>query len=280
MKSRYPRYLSHSLLGGVLVISLAGCVTNPSRQPADGVSAGNASAWGALVPAAQLEQQAAQQYAALKKDVAKKDKLLPANHAQVKRLRRISKKIIPQVTRWNQSAANWQWEVNLIDAPEVNAFCMPGGKIAFFTGILEKLNLTDDEVAMVMGHEIAHALREHARKQAGQGTAMNIGMAITSQVLELGQTTQQLMGTGAKLTMLKFSRDDENDADLVGMDIAARAGYDPRASITLWQKMMKAGGGAPPEWLSTHPSGSKRISKLQKHLPEAMPLYEKAKKSR
>lgn len=96
MKSRYPRYLSHSLLGGVLVISLAGCVTNPSRQPADGVSAGNASAWGALVPAAQLEQQAAQQYAALKKDVAKKDKLLPANHAQVKRLRRISKKLSPR----------------------------------------------------------------------------------------------------------------------------------------------------------------------------------------
>lgn len=270
--------LKQSAAGAVLVLSLSGCLTNPSQQPQDGVSAGGTSVLGKLVPAEQLEQQAAKQYTELKQKVAKDGKLLPSRHAQVKRVRRIARQIIPEAVHWNPRATDWNWEVNVIDAPQINAFCMPGGKIAVFSGIIEKLKLTDDELAMVIGHEIAHALREHARKQAGQGTAVNLGMSVASQIFELGQISQQVMGAGAQLGMLKFSRDDENDADLVGMDIAARAGYNPRASISLWQKMMKAGGGAPPEWLSTHPSGDNRIAKLKKHLPEALPLYRKAKK--
>lgn len=275
------RRVFNPVMCGVMMLSLTACATNSSQQrPKDGVSVDKASAWGGLVPAEELEQQATQQYAQLKSEVSKKGKLLPNNNAQVKRLRKIAQDIIPEATRWNNSAAKWNWEVNVIDAPELNAFCMPGGKIAFYTGILNQLKLTDDEVAIVMGHEIAHALREHARKQAGQGTAVNLGVALTSQLLGLGAGTQQLLGTGAQLTMLKFSRDDETDADLVGLDVAARAGYDPRAGVTLWQKMLKASNGAPPQWLSTHPAGQDRIAKMQKHLPEVMPLYEAAKKKR
>jgi predicted Zn-dependent protease len=154
---------------------------------------------------------------------------------------------------------------------------MPGGKIAFYTGILEQLKLTDDEVAMVMGHEIAHALREHARERMGKGAATNIGAGLVSQLFGLGQVGQTLTNYGAQLLTLQFSREDESESDLVGMELAARAGYDPRAGVTLWQKMGAASKGAPPQWLSTHPSGTTRIAEIEANLPKVMPLYEKAK---
>jgi predicted Zn-dependent protease len=153
---------------------------------------------------------------------------------------------------------------------------MPGGKIAFFSGILNKLQLSDDEVAMVMGHEIAHALREHARERMAKSTLSNYGGQIIGGLL-LGQTGQQLGAQAGGLLTLKFSRDDESEADLVGMEIAARAGYDPRSGVTLWQKMGAASKGAPPQWLSTHPSGPTRIKAIEANLKDVMPLYEKAK---
>ncbi|HJV87301.1 MAG TPA: M48 family metallopeptidase [Noviherbaspirillum sp.] len=242
-----------------------------------GVKVGKPSALRKLVPEDQVEASALQQYTEVKQQANRKGALVPASDPQVARLRAIARNIIPHTTRWNERATQWQWEVNLIASSEVNAFCMPGGKIAFYTGLLDTLKLTDDEVAIVMGHEIAHALREHGRERMAKGTLLNLGTALGSALLGLKDTGQMLAGQGAKLVMLKFSRSDETEADLVGLDIAARAGYDPRAGIALWQKMGMVSKNAPPQWLSTHPAGGSRIADMQQHLPEVMPLYANAK---
>ena len=242
----------------------------------DGVKVGKASVFRNLVPAEALEKQASQQYLQLKQEMASKKALAPEDYPELVRLRTIASRIIPFATRFNPRAKDWKWEVNLIGSNQINAFCMPGGKIAFYTGILRTLKLTDDEVAMVMGHEIAHALREHAREQAGKNAATRVGANVVSAVT--GGKYDALLGPGLSLVSLKFSRSDETDADLVGLDLAARAGYDPRAGVTLWEKMSAANKGAPPQWLSTHPSGPSRIKEIRAHLKEAMPLYEKAEK--
>jgi predicted Zn-dependent protease len=241
-----------------------------------------ASVFAGLVPAAEVEQSARKQYGDMMREAASKNALGPDNHPEVMRLRRIAKDIIPHSFEWNPRAKEWKWEVNLVGSNQINAFCMPGGKIAFYSGILTQLKLTDDEVAMVMGHEIAHALREHARERMGKATATNgvavIGSTVASVFFGVSpQITDLVANQGAKLLNLKFSRDDETEADLVGMEIAARAGYDPRAGVTLWQKMSAANKGAPPQWLSTHPSGNRRIEEIQANLPKVMPLYERAK---
>jgi predicted Zn-dependent protease len=243
----------------------------------DGIKLDKPSIWSRLAPAQQIEAQAQQQYLGLKSQAQQQGALVADNDPQVLRLRRIAKLLIPFAQRWNDKAQQWQWEVNLIDSPQMNAFCMPGGKIAFYTGILKTLKLNDDEVAMVMGHEIAHALREHGRERVAKNMALRLGAAVTSSVLGLGHTGQTLVGQGAQLAMLKFSRGDESEADLVGLDIAARAGFDPRAGIALWQKMSLVNKKAPPQWLSTHPAGENRIAEIRKHLPEVMPLFVKAK---
>jgi Zn-dependent protease with chaperone function len=195
----------------------------------------------------------------------------------VRRLRAIANKISPFANVWNERAKGWKWEVNLIEANQINAFCMPGGKIAFYSGILNQLKLTDDEVAMIMGHEIAHALREHARERMGKNAATGLGANLLSQVLGFGDIGQTVTQYGAQLLTLRFGREDESEADLVGMELAARAGFNPRAGVSLWQKMAAANKGAPLEWLSTHPSGNSRIAQIEANLPKVMPLYERAK---
>ena len=248
----------------------------------EGVEVGKESAFANLVPAAEVEQSARQQYAQMLKEAASKNALGPDDHPQVQRLRRISKELIPFALQWNPRAKDWAWEVNLIGSNQINAFCMPGGKIAFYTGILNQLKLTDDEVAMVMGHEIAHALREHARERMGKSVATDglarIGSTIAAAAFGINPNlTDFVARQGANLLSLKFSRDDETEADLVGMELAARAGYNPEAGVSLWQKMSEANKGAPPQWLSTHPSGNSRIQEIQANLPKVMPLYERAK---
>lgn len=243
---------------------------------ADGVDVGKPSAMRNLVPAKQVETQAAQQYGQLLKQAAKKNALAPDDHPQVRRLRAIAQKLIPFATRFNSRAKDWHWEINLIGSDNINAFCMPGGKIAFFTGILDKLKLTDDEVAMVMGHEIAHALREHARERMAKSVATDIGAAVLGELIGGGKYTGAFR-MGGNLLGLKFSRGDESEADLVGLDLAARAGHDPRAGITLWEKMSAANQAKPLEFLSTHPSGETRIDDIKDHLKEVMPLYEAAR---
>ena len=230
-----------------------------------------------LVPANDLELAAAQQYGQLLEQARAKRALAPESHPQLQRLRGIAARIIPETQRWNDRARSWRWEVNLIGSQSINAFCMPGGKIAFFTGILDKLQLSDDETAMVMGHEMAHALREHAReriaKTQGTGALLSLGAALFG----LGQLGDVAANIGTQLLTLKFSRDDEIEADLVGLELGARAGFDPSASVVLWEKMAKAsGGGGGPGFLSTHPTGPDRISRLRENVPRVQALYQQA----
>ena len=231
-----------------------------------------------LVPAEELETAASAQYAQMMAEARSKGNLAPAGNPQLQRLQRIATKLVPQTAQWNDRSKDWRWEVNLIGSKQINAFCMPGGKIAFYTGIMDQLKLTDDEAAMIMGHEMAHALREHARariaKSQGTGTLLSIG----AQLLGLGQLGDVAANLGTQLLTLRFSREDESDADLVGLELAARGGYNPQASVSLWEKMGQAGGGANgPSFLSTHPSGPQRIQVLQSNVPKVRGLYERAR---
>ena len=261
------------------VVLLAGCLTLPAHaaaEPREGVDVGRPSALRKLVPAEGIERQAAREFSQLKRQAAAHDALVPATHPQSRRLRQIAGRLIPHAGRFNERARQWQWEVILIDAKQVNAFCMPGGKIAVFAGLLLGLDLSDDEAAMVLGHEIAHALREHARERIAKSQLTQLGASLLGEFVGGGKYAG-LFSAGGHLMTLKFSRDDETEADSVGLELAARAGYDPRAGITLWRKMMAASRGAPPQWLSTHPSGKNRIQEIERQLPAVMPLYEKAK---
>ena len=242
------------------------------------VSVGNSSRLRTLVPAEDLEVAAAQQYAKLLADARAQGALANPGNSQLQRLRTISNRLIPQTAQWNDRARGWKWEVNLLSSKELNAFCMPGGKIAFYTGILDQLRLTDDETAMIMGHEMAHALREHARARIAKSQGTSSLLALGSQLLGLGQLGDVAASVGTQLLTLRFSRDDETDADLVGLELAARGGYNPQASVSLWEKMAQAGGGAGgPSFLSTHPSGPQRIQELQSNVPKVLGLYQRAR---
>ncbi len=243
------------------------------------VNVGDASRLRTLVPAGELETAAGQQYSQMMQQARSQRALAPDNHPQLQQLRAIGNRLIPFTTKWNDRAKDWKWEINLIGSKQINAFCMPGGKIAFYTGILDQLKLSEDESAMIMGHEMAHALREHARariaKTQGTGALLSIG----AQLLGLGQLGDVAANIGTQLITLKFSRSDETEADLVGLELAARAGYNPDASVTLWQKMGQASGGAGgPGFLSTHPSGPERIRELQANVPKVRGLYQGARK--
>ena len=248
----------------------------PANTGADGILLDKPSKLRNLVPAEQLERSAAQQFAQMKRSAEEKNALASNDHPQLIKLKEIAKRLLPYTARWNSKASSWNWEVQLFGSNAINAFCMPGGKIGFYTGIIDKLKLTDDEIAMVMGHEMAHALREHSRERLAKNQLTGIGAGVLSAVLGLGDVGRTVMDYGAQLTMLKFSRDDETEADLVGLDIAARAGFDPRAGITLWRKMGAASKNAPPQWLSTHPSGNNRIGEMSRHLDQVLPLYARA----
>jgi predicted Zn-dependent protease len=231
-------------------------------------------------PEQAVDQQSAQQYTGMMTQARQKGVLVPASDPQVKRLRAIAERIIPHTARWNSAAQQWKWQVNLLKSDQVNAFCMPGGRIAFFTGIIDKLKLTDDEIAAVMGHEIAHALREHGRDRQSKATATGLFASLGGALLSAwsGYDVRGLANTAGQVVVLKFSRDEEREADLVGLDIAARAGYDPRAGIALWNKMASLNQrGAPIELLSTHPGGEHRIQQIQDHLNVLLPLYARSK---
>ncbi len=262
---------------------ISGCATSPSNQltgPGDGIVVGQASSVRHIVPAKDLENAAKKEYEKIKQRAKEKKELADNNNPTLKKLIRISKKLEPHTIAWNPDSSLWDWEVILIKSDSLNAFCFPGGKIAFFSGIIEKLELTDDEIAMIMGHEMAHALREHARSRIAKAQLTDLGVDLLSAVIGLNKSERRLMGFGRQLVSLKFSRIDETDADLVGLDIAARGGFNPKAGISLWKKMQNANKSSPPEWLSTHPSGSNRIREISDSLPKVLPLYNKSIESK
>jgi predicted Zn-dependent protease len=229
-----------------------------------------------VVPESVVNRTAEQRYLQMKQQAASRN-LLNRDAPQVQRVQAIAQKLIPQGRRFNPESGNWAWEVNVIDSPSINAFCMPSGKIMVFRGLIEKLQLTDDELAAVIGHEIAHALLQHGRARMSEAVLKNVGINLAAMYFGLGDLGAAALAQAAQLAItLPYSRGHETDADLVGIELAARGGYDPRAAITLWQKMAAASRGQPPQFLSTHPGHADRIRGIEANLPKVMPLYEKA----
>ena len=258
------------------LMALAGCQTVQTTESGV-VGIDRKQTFSALVPADAFNSDAANEYRKVLQDMERKGQL-NRDPAQVERVRRIANRLIPNTRAFRADAPGWAWEVNLVGSDEVNAWCMPGGKIAVYTGLLARLNPTDDELAAVMGHEISHALREHSREQAShqaaQGLLINIvgATGYGGLVQDLGPAVLNVMFN------LPHSRTDETEADRMGVELAARAGYNPHAAVSLWQKMGKLGGGKPPEWLSTHPSDERRTRDLQNYSERVMSLYESARK--
>ncbi|HEX7249622.1 MAG TPA: M48 family metallopeptidase [Burkholderiales bacterium] len=232
------------------------------------------------------EQQAiassATAYTQMMGQLDKKKQIEPIDAARTRKVRDITNRLIAQAVRLRPDSKDWKWDVKVIDDPKtVNAFCMAGGKMAMYTGLLEQVKPTDDEIAQVMGHEIGHALAEHTREQ--MSIALTSQIALSAAAIALGGREGADLGlTGASLAavyaiQLPNSREAESEADRIGIEIAARAGYDPHAAVTLWEKMGKLGGKAPPQFLSTHPSPENRREALQKLGPQMEPYYQQAR---
>jgi predicted Zn-dependent protease len=268
-------YSARFILGAIILFAIA-CATNPltGRKQLS------------LVDAGTVNQLSADQY----KEVRQTSKILyPANNADAAMVTRVGTRIAEAITKYytekglNKHLADFKWEYMLIDEPIVNAWCMPGGKIAVYTGLLP-VTQTEDALAVVMGHEVAHAIAEHGRERMSQGLAQQLGgVALSVALLNKPAETQSLFmsayGLGSQAgVMLPFSRSNELEADKLGLIYSSLAGYDPRAAIPLWQRMAQGGGGQkPPEWLSTHPAEESRIKQLEKLMPEALTLYNASK---
>ena len=260
------------LLAGALASALwaAGCSTVQTTQPgAVGITRTQSMA----VSREQIDQASVEAYNKLLQEARAKN-ALNQDAALLARVQGIARRLITQTAVFRPDAPGWRWEVNVFHSDQVNAFCMAGGKIGIYTGLVTKLQITDAELAAVMGHEMAHALREHVREQvslqyAAQLPALLIAMVTGSQALA------QLGDMVSDVTLgLPRSRQAELEADEMGVELAARAGYDPRAAITLWQKMSRVGGARPPEFLSTHPSAASREAELTRAAQVVFPLYQ------
>jgi predicted Zn-dependent protease len=278
MKLIIKRVILKQLLLVMSVLTLVACETTQTTQ---GGAVGVDRQQRFAISAEAIEQAASQQYAELMAKERQKG-TLNRNPSQVNRVRAIASRLIAQTPAFRPDARKWDWEVNVLTAPEVNAWAMPGGKVAVNTGLIEKLNLSDDELAAVIGHEIAHALREHSRERASEQALAGAGISIASAVLGVGDVGQKgLEYAYMGLLGLPNSRRHETEADRIGVELAARAGYDPRAAVTLWQKMGEASGGQPTfKFLSTHPSREDRLSDLTAYAQRVMPLYQQAKARR
>ncbi len=239
-----------------------------------------------FISSKQLEGIAAKSYVSTLQEAEKKSQLNP-DPQQTERVRAIAQRLIAQTPVFRPDALNWKWEVNVQQSKEINAYCMPGGKIMVYTGLIDQLKVSDDELAAVMGHEMSHALREHGREQQSEQLMTQVGLLGLAAALATNKNTQNNAGAlmeGATLGSAVFftlphSRVDEQEADEIGLELAARAGYNPEAAISLWEKMAKSGGKKPPEYLSTHPTDAKRIADMRRLLPVVTPLYEAAKKT-
>ena len=267
------KLMMSSLAASVITVGATGCSTTTDTG-AIGVDRNQL-----LVVSDQQVQQLSNQAFQQEIAAARAKGLLDTNPAQLARLKKISQRLIAQTGAYRSDARQWAWEVHVIKNNELNAHVLPGGKIVFYSGIIDRLNLTDAEIAAIMGHEMAHALREHTRERLSREVATQTGIGIAASVLGLSQGQAQLAGLAGDLGISRpNSRTQETEADLMGLELMARAGYDPNAAVSLWRKMQSAGGrGEPPQFLSTHPVSSTRIATIQSLLPRVMPLYQQSR---
>ena len=270
MKSRY-QIVAAALCGALT----AGCQTvETTKAGAVGVDREQRM----LVSSEEVQAASNKQYEQMMAQ-AKQKGVLDRDAAQVQRVQAITKRLVAQVGAFRPDAGKWPWEIHVISLDEVNAWAMPGGKMAIYTGLIDKLKASDAEIAAVMGHEIAHSLREHARERISRQMGTQMAVGIAGALFGIGELGQGLGNMVADVTLnLPNSRTHEVEADRMGVELAARAGYDPRAAISLWEKMSKNSGGQPPKWLSTHPSHQDRIRDLQAYSAKVLPLYQTAAK--
>lgn len=247
----------------LLTIAVAGCATNVAgRRQLMLVSEQTAIA------------QSKQAYVQTMGQLGSQGKLV-SDRTVVDRINTITGKLIAQAIQYRPETRDWEWSVRVIDEPKtVNAWCMAGGRMAIYTGLLNQVDPTDDELAQVMGHEISHALLNHtaermSRAMVVQAGAIGAGIAADSAAVMGGA-----MALGQLGLLLPNSRSSEAEADRIGMEIAAKAGYDPRSAATLWQKMEKVGGAGPPQFLSSHPSPANRQATLAALAPQMMAFYQ------
>ncbi|WP_263772403.1 M48 family metallopeptidase [Propionivibrio soli] len=273
--------MKNGALALIVTLFLTGCATTTTTT---GGAVGVDRQQTMLVSAAEVNRAAEKAYTQTIGEARAKG-LLDRNPAQVQRVRTIAGRLIPTTGVFRPDAPSWRWETHVITSKELNAWCMPGGKIAVYTALMEQLGLSDDELAAVMGHEIAHALREHGREKAGQAAGMDVAAAIGGVLIgsyygvdpSLGQN---VLGTVGDLAFMRpNSRAMEQEADRVGIELVARAGYNPHASISLWEKMARASGNGVPQWLSTHPSHESRIADLRVYADRVDPLYKAAQRN-
>lgn len=263
------------LIALLTALVLAGCETTATTKPG---AVGIERQQTMIVSAEEVDQAAAAQYAKMMAEYRQKG-ALNRNAQQVQRVRAIVSRLIPQTAVFRADAPKWPWEINVIESPQLNAWAMPGGRMAIYSGLIEKLQLTDDEIAAIMGHEMAHSLREHARERISREAATGIGVGVVGAALGLGQVGQQLAGMVAQVTFtLPHSRAHETEADRLGVELAARGGYDPFAAVSLWEKMIKGSGGGQPQFLSTHPAPEGRLADLRAYAERVMPLYQASAK--
>ncbi|HEV8443415.1 MAG TPA: M48 family metallopeptidase [Steroidobacteraceae bacterium] len=276
---RTPRHLTNTFataITAVLLLVAAGCET---------VKTTNAGAVGVdrkqqmLVDSKTIDAGAAQAYDAELK--AARDKgALNTDKAQLERVTRVAKRIVAVAPTFRPDAASWNWQFNVQKTDELNAYCMPGGRIMVYSGLIDKLDLSDAELATVLGHEIAHALREHTRERVSRDYAQQLVVQGAAAVTGVSADVANIANMVGQVTFqLPFSREQESEADTIGLELMARAGYDPHAALTLWNKMSAAeGAGGTPKFLSTHPPSKERMSDLEKNLPRVLPLYQQARR--
>jgi predicted Zn-dependent protease len=272
-RSAPPSVLALTL---ALILALVDCATVQTTQPG---AVGIERRQTMLVSEASVEQGAQQAYAT-EVQHATADGKLNADPALTARIRRITGRLIPVTATFRPDAPNWKWEVNTLTTPDVNAYAMPGGKIMVYSGLVEKLQLSDGEIAAVLGHEISHALREHTRERVSRAYEQKVALLGLAVITGVDAGTLDLADSVAAVTFqLPHSREQEAEADVMGLELMARAGYDPHEAISLWKKMMAAEQSASPQFLSTHPASANRVTELEHHIPEVMPLYEAAERN-
>jgi predicted Zn-dependent protease len=262
-----------------LIVALAafvtvGCATNPITGRSQAM----------LVSDAQAAQESAQAYNQLLSQ-AQQQSALDQDRTQLSRVQSIARPLIAQAVQMRPATGNWQWDVHVLQSPEINAWCMAGGKIAVYVGLLQKIRPTDDELAQVLGHEIAHALLSHQAEKMSRVQMQNLGLGVGVMAgAAIGYDVSGLAGLADSLAtvglQLPNSRLAESEADSVGIEMAARAGFNPNAAVSLWEKMIQVGSSGGPDWLSTHPNPQSRLQAMRARAQQLMPVYEANRKNR